>query len=394
MENSISRETILNSLEGENFQTMKQLFQNFGPDGWNSMTYQDINIEQCTDGITNRIYKFEARGKDTEPPHLLMRVNGKNTETIIDREHETNMINFLASFGFGPKIYGIFQNGFIYEYVEGRTVKIEEMRDPHIQELIARRMARLHLLPHEELNENINLNENSNENSNEKLNENSNENSNEKSNEKSNQNLNEHRYIFLTIHSWFNSIPKDLPDPEKNKLFHEVDIDQVRNWVELLKQTIYEKLGKEPNIAICHNDLLNGNIIYHEESDSIRFIDFEYAKKNYCGFDIANHLNEYPGFEMDLKNMPDSDTIKTFVKHYLSEFNSIPIDQIEQKDLDSKYLEVRLFQLVSLIYWGVWSLVQSGISDIDFDYVSYAKRRFFAFQVEKEKVNKEFGFEI
>lgn len=48
-------------------------------------------------------------------------------------------------------------------------------------------------------------------------------------------------------------------------------------------------------VVFCHNDLLLGNVIYNSKSDSVTFIDFEYANYNYQAYDIANHFNEYAG---------------------------------------------------------------------------------------------------
>ena len=48
-------------------------------------------------------------------------------------------------------------------------------------------------------------------------------------------------------------------------------------------------------VVFCHCDLLNANLIYNKEGDTISFIDVEYACYNYQGFDIGNHFNEFAG---------------------------------------------------------------------------------------------------
>lgn len=48
-------------------------------------------------------------------------------------------------------------------------------------------------------------------------------------------------------------------------------------------------------VTLCHNDLLLGNIIWHQGSSSVHFIDFEYAAANYQPFDVANHFCEFAG---------------------------------------------------------------------------------------------------
>lgn len=40
------------------------------------------------------------------------------------------------------------------------------------------------------------------------------------------------------------------------------------------------------------------------------------------------------------------------------------------------YTQVQHFSLAAHFYWGVWALVQADVSDIDFDYIGYARLRF------------------
>lgn len=48
-------------------------------------------------------------------------------------------------------------------------------------------------------------------------------------------------------------------------------------------------------VVFAHNDLLLGNVIYTEETDSMSFIDYEYAGYNYQAYDIGNHFAEFVG---------------------------------------------------------------------------------------------------
>lgn len=45
----------------------------------------------------------------------------------------------------------------------------------------------------------------------------------------------------------------------------------------------------------AHNDLLLGNVIYTESTNTVTFIDYEYSDFNYQAFDIANHFAEFVG---------------------------------------------------------------------------------------------------
>lgn len=48
-------------------------------------------------------------------------------------------------------------------------------------------------------------------------------------------------------------------------------------------------------IVFAHNDLLLGNVIYTEKTNSVTFIDYEYAGYNYQAYDIGNHFTEFVG---------------------------------------------------------------------------------------------------
>lgn len=49
-------------------------------------------------------------------------------------------------------------------------------------------------------------------------------------------------------------------------------------------------------MVFAHNDLLLGNILVDENTDEVRFIDYEYAAYNFQAYDIGNHFAEYAGW--------------------------------------------------------------------------------------------------
>lgn len=156
-----------------------------------------------------------------------------------------------------------------------------------------------------------------------------------------------------------------------------------------------------------HCDLLSGNIIIQPGSlDSttasvatVSFIDYEYATLCPAAFDIANHFAEWGGLSCDYSVLPTRSQRRAFIKEYLANFfghfpgpnleEPAGSDDSEQTNVserlsdreDMEALESRLFKEVDLfrgipgLYWGVWGLIQVGISQIDFDYGSYAETR-------------------
>ena len=103
----------------------------------------------------------------------------------------------------------------------------------------------------------------------------------------------------------------------------------------------------------------------------ISFIDFEYTHLNYALFDIANHFVEYAGVDnADFNLYPTYYEQKRWLNIY---FQTREIkEQIINDDLC--YL-IQQFSALSHLMWGLWALVQAKVSQLDFDYVAYAKMR-------------------
>ncbi|XP_078409752.1 ethanolamine kinase 1 isoform X2 [Cetorhinus maximus] len=132
-------------------------------------------------------------------------------------------------------------------------------------------------------------------------------------------------------------------------------------------------------IVLCHNDLLCKNIIYNEKEGHVRFIDYEYAGYNYQAFDIGNHFNEFAGVnEVDYSLYPAKNVQLQWLKTYLEalkEYKGLGTE-VTDKEVEVLYFQVNLFALASHFFWGLWALIQSRYSTIDFDFLGYAVVRF------------------
>lgn len=69
---------------------------------------------------------------------------------LIDRKAETRNIRMLHRFGFAPSLFATFQNGLAYEYVPGVTLKPETVVLTNIYTLVARQMAEMHKVRHDD----------------------------------------------------------------------------------------------------------------------------------------------------------------------------------------------------------------------------------------------------
>jgi thiamine kinase-like enzyme len=109
--------------------------------------------------------------------------------------------------------------------------------------------------------------------------------------------------------------------------------------------------GPQPAFP-CHNDLLNANFM---DDGTIRIVDWEYAGMGDRFFDLANFsVNHEFGVEDDRK----------FLRVYFGD------------ERPSDLASLRLMRYMSDFREAMWGVLQSGISDLDFDFAGYAQKHF------------------
>jgi thiamine kinase-like enzyme len=112
--------------------------------------------------------------------------------------------------------------------------------------------------------------------------------------------------------------------------------------------------GDEHEPVPCHNDLLAANFLH--EGNRIQIVDWEYAGMGDRYFDLGNFA---------VNNELDEDAEARFLEAY---FGEAP-DQRRRATL-------RVMRYMSDFREAMWGLVQSGISEIDFDFPGYARKHF------------------
>lgn len=161
-------------------------------------------------------------------------------------------------------------------------------------------------------------------------------------------------------------------------------------------------------LVFGHCDLLSGNVIIQPRgpSDSdviepVSFIDYEYATPVPAAFDIANHFAEWGGFECDYKALPTRSQRRAFISDYLDSYCDFATDLPGEPGMEhvenQLYEAVDHFRGIPGFYWGIWALIQATISQIDFDYASYAEVRlneYWAWRAEQDGSRASEGKEM
>lgn len=317
-----------------------------------------IQFKVFTDGITNQLIGCYESLKEDEM--LLIRIYGKNTEIMINRQMERFTMQLLHSLSMSPPLYYIFDNGMCYGYQVGAPLDENSVRDEKISKLIAKEMARLHSIKPEKVEDP----------------------------EIRSVLFNGKSILNTKLEAMFSNLPEKFEDEEKQARYFNNVISQFNLRQEF--DDLYQHLKScDFPIVFCHNDLLIKNIIYNDKTDVISFIDFEYTGLNWMAYDIANHFCEYAGVEeVDYTRYPNKEYQIDWLKSYLeySQSFSESITEIKEKDVERLYVWVQKFSLASHLFWGVWALIQAKYSTISFDFLGYAILRLSEYKQRKKEI--------
>jgi thiamine kinase-like enzyme len=103
----------------------------------------------------------------------------------------------------------------------------------------------------------------------------------------------------------------------------------------------------------CHNDLLTSNLI--DDGTRIRIVDWEYAGMGDVFFDLAN-------FAVN-NGLPAPDTAEFLHAYY----GTVTAEQERA---------LTLMRFMSDFREAMWGVVQQALSDLDFDFRTYAEQHF------------------
>lgn len=131
------------------------------------------------------------------------------------------------------------------------------------------------------------------------------------------------------------------------------DLGEVLANMERIEQTLAPRATLKP----CHNDLLAANFI--DAGDQLWILDWEYAAMGDPFFDLANFA---------VNQELDEESCAYLLKLYFGE--ATPADLAHH----------HLMRLASDLREAFWAYLQSGIAQLDFDYVEYAEKHMARFR--------------
>ncbi|RVE71382.1 hypothetical protein OJAV_G00051230 [Oryzias javanicus] len=350
---------------------------------WKELTEENFQITVIRGGLSNKLFlcslpdSLDSVGD--EPRSVLLRLYGailqmscnKGDSGQSNKENhfqgaeamvlESVMFAILAERELGPKLYGIFPQGRLEQYVPSRKLDTWELSDPSISAEVAEKMARFHAMR-------MPFNK-------------------------------EPKWLFGTMEKYLSQVMKlNFTREAQLRRFNRLLALNLPQEMEMLKSLLE---STNSPVVFCHNDCQEGNILLlkgRQSSDKqkLMLIDFEYSSYNYRGFDIGNHfcewmydysVEEHPFFRADAQKYPSKTQQLHFIESYLREsdpgfHNLSAADQMKLKE--ELFVEVNRFAMASHFFWGLWSLIQARLSTIEFGYLEYAKARFEAYFQQKK----------
>lgn len=353
----------------------------------------NVSFQRFTDGITNTLLKATNSPPGRSPESadgdaILLRAYGHGTDVLIDRQREAQNHELLSKFGLAPQLLARFENGMLYRFIQGAVTQPDDLRRPEIAHAIAGRLAEWHArvpcLPG------------------------STNNSNGVTGTADGAAASENKAggavarvaavkpspnLWTVMQKWILALPTGTEEQKTRQANLQREMERLVSELGLRGG-----LGKN-GLVFAHCDLLSGNVIILPKADgkgsngatnngsarangdvSVAFIDYEYATPSPAAFDIANHFAEWGGFDCDFSVLPTRSQRREFIAEYVRTFFELQpgggvSEQVLRDESEELFREVDLFRGVPGFYWGIWALIQATISDIDFDYASYAETR-------------------
>ncbi|XP_076849333.1 choline/ethanolamine kinase [Brachyhypopomus gauderio] len=327
---------------------------------WKTISETDFQITIVSGGLSNLLYKCSlpdnVKPVGAEPSRVLLRIYGAILQGVDSLVSESVMFAILAERELGPRLYGVFPEGRLEQYLPSKRLERDQLQHTGLSAEIARKMARFHrmVMPFNK----------------------------------------EPRWLFGTIDRYMEQIMSI-------KFVREAHI---KKFKKLMKYDLPAELASlrallsatSSPVVFCHNDVQEGNILMldgrdRNSSDKLMLIDFEYSSYNYRGFDLGNHFcewvydytyDQWPFFKANLENYPSRKQQLHFIRNYLAESEHTIEDQATVEE--EMITEANRYALASHFLWGLWSIIQARISKIEFGYMDYAQHRFYSYFKQKK----------
>lgn len=271
---------------------------------WNG----EVTLNELGGGITNRNYVVDDGGR-----RYVARLCSPLPHLGIHRPNEVACQQLAAGLGLAPAIHYHTETMLVSDYIPSQTLTAEAVRDPSLLERLANSLRSLHGAWDQLEGELIYFSP-----------------------------LQTVRTYAATARRLGASLPGDIDEA----------IDQAAQLMHLVTPF---------TPALCHNDLLAGNIL--DAQDRLWLVDWEYAGIGNPLFDLANASGN---------------------SQLTNEQERILLTAYRGRLVDEDLRDVNILKIVSLLREALWSYIQTKKSDLQFDYLQYANDNYEAYRAARK----------
>uniref|UniRef100_A0A8C7XHI3 ethanolamine kinase n=1 Tax=Oryzias sinensis TaxID=183150 RepID=A0A8C7XHI3_9TELE len=295
---------------------------------WRTIHETDFYISIVSGGLSNQLYLCSLPDHvpcvGEEPRQVLLRIYGAILQGVDSLVLESVMFAILAERTLGPKLYGIFPEGRLEQYLPNTRMLTDQLADPAISAEIAIKMARFHkmVMPFNK----------------------------------------EPKWLFGSLNKY---------------------MDQVMNisFVREAHLKKYKKLMRLDLPAELENLRL---MLIDFEYSSYNYRGFDFGN-HFCEWMYDYTFDEWPFFKATPKNYPSREQQLLFIRSYLGEYDNNSEVGVDRTQIEEDMIiEANRYALASHFLWGLWSIIQAKLSKIEFGYMDYAQVRFDAYFKQKK----------
>ncbi|CAF1404577.1 unnamed protein product [Adineta steineri] len=337
-------------------------------------------------------YAISLKNNEDDQSSVIIKVNPTNADVYTDYQEQFRLLNHFIQNKTAAPILLKFTNGYISSYIEGKTLDIKE-KETH--ELIARKIAELHLIPNkfqephfiDKLKHLIDLFTDKSKNLRTRLVKIQKEK--EKSGYYNKNFLNSFKSVI-----GFNTTPTfPLTMAQLQLQLKDISWTELSNDIDCIR-TIFEKNWSSFDIPVVLglNNMRVNNFLFDSKTKEVSIIDFDHCSQNYCLIDIVQYFLELASEDFERK-YPSRQIQKQFLREYLKNttlnLSSIIYDHLKPSDLELDQLCDLCGLLIAPVhlYWALWAFLQALLTKprSTFDYVKYGRIRLAQYYLHKNK---------
>uniref|UniRef100_A0A8C7MJF8 ethanolamine kinase n=1 Tax=Oncorhynchus kisutch TaxID=8019 RepID=A0A8C7MJF8_ONCKI len=302
---------------------------------WKSIPEADFQISIVSGGLSNLLFMCSlpdhAHTIGDEPRRVLLRVYGAILQGVDSLVLESVMFAILAERALGPRLYGIFPEGRLEQYLPSNRLRTEQLFVPELSAEIASKMARFHrmVMPFNK----------------------------------------EPKWLFGTI--------------------GHTECTVIFNSGGGSGSVVTSCLLSSGNILMLEDrdHTSTGKLMLIDfEYSSYNYRGFDFGN-HFCEWCYDYTYNQWPFYKCTPDNYPSREQQLHFIRNYLEEtggYSESTMHEDQARIEQDLLVEANRFAMASHFLWGLWSIIQARISKIEFGYMDYAQSRFDAYFKQKK----------